>query len=246
MLNFKIAESSSYKTEEKRIGSKIPSLDGTSESTQDDDEEEEEVGFGHGYRSGSLDPFANSGRSMSSTPAPFNRNGRQIQSESFSILGSKLNSTLGQTDKVRLRNLLVTSKENLFVWMRKVLDLPKPPQLLGSNAGEEAEELFGWRNGDVGGEVEIQNLPQEVLEEEKEDKQKLEREELTTKEGREEDEEMEEDMEEVLIDDQPQVQQTNVTEEASDFGNSKWDEAETDKQRQEHEHYRKLFDRKVS
>lgn len=235
MLNFKNAEIGSLRTEEKRSGNN-------------------RIGHQYSIRSGSLDPFS---RSMSATPAPDFSSSSNNQVESFSVSGSRGISTIGQTDRVRLRNLLVGSKEQLFVWMRKVLDAPAPPKLMGMTAQEETEELFGWRDlegGDLekGAETsgidessEIDALEQKVAKEEKEEESRLMR------EG-EEQEDQEDEMEEVQLDDQSEKEEVKVIEDQryrqpqQDRGSSRWETAENDQQREEHEHFRQLFERKVS
>ncbi|PWN50482.1 hypothetical protein IE53DRAFT_362336 [Violaceomyces palustris] len=63
---------------------------------------------------------------FSTHPSSNSNHGRK---ESLPIQGAIGTKTVGQTDRVRLRNIVVTSKEKLFLWMRKSLRAPPPPTL---------------------------------------------------------------------------------------------------------------------
>lgn len=63
--------------------------------------------------------------------------------ESRIIIGSKGFSTVGQTDRIRLRNVIILGKENIFSWMRIQLDEPLPPKVDANDDDKEEEEREG-------------------------------------------------------------------------------------------------------
>ncbi|KDN39326.1 hypothetical protein K437DRAFT_264594 [Tilletiaria anomala UBC 951] len=79
--------------------------------------------------------------------------------DSVPILGSKGIRTVAQTDRVRIRNIIVMGKDTLFSWMREALDAPVPPRVVDEVTGgrfEGTEEQSKEENndaGDEGGEI---------------------------------------------------------------------------------------------
>jgi hypothetical protein len=61
--------------------------------------------------------------------------------EAKSIVGSKGFASVAQTDRIRLRNVIMLGKENLFAWMRIQLNVPLPPPQIGAeeDVGEEED-----------------------------------------------------------------------------------------------------------
>ena len=60
--------------------------------------------------------------------------------ESIPIQGGKGPKTVGLTDRVRLRNIVVIARQELFSWMRKELEAPPPP-LLDGESDDDADRL---------------------------------------------------------------------------------------------------------
>lgn len=75
--------------------------------------------------------------------------------ESKPLVGGKGTSTVGQTDRIRLRNVAVGARDGLFAWMRQQLNRPIPPRI--EDDGEDEEELF-IEQGDVDQEEEAQEF----------------------------------------------------------------------------------------
>jgi hypothetical protein len=94
------------------------------------DAEYEEGQNDHG---GHLTDLQTSGRFPPIQPSNKVREGR-------SIVGSKGYSTVAQTNRIRLRNVITLAKENLFSWMRVQLDVPLPPRVGEDDDEEENEE----------------------------------------------------------------------------------------------------------
>ncbi|UZJ55258.1 hypothetical protein CBS101457_004578 [Exobasidium rhododendri] len=67
--------------------------------------------------------------------------------EGKSFVGSKGHSTVAQTNRIRLRNVMTLAKENLFGWMRVQLDVPLPPRVVHDD--EENEEDGKAGRGEV-------------------------------------------------------------------------------------------------
>lgn len=63
--------------------------------------------------------------------------------EATSILGSRGFATVGQTHRIRLRNIITLAKENLFSWMRTQLDAPLPPMMEEESSRYEQSEQKG-------------------------------------------------------------------------------------------------------
>jgi hypothetical protein len=59
--------------------------------------------------------------------------------EARSIIGSKGFASVAQTDRIRLRNVIILGKENLFAWMRVQLNVPLPPPQIGVDEAEERD-----------------------------------------------------------------------------------------------------------
>ena len=74
------------------------------------------------------------------------------------VMGSKGFSTVAQTNRIRLRNLLTLAKESLFSWMRVQLDVPLPPTVDGSDDGDGVvdgkDKGDSDRKADAGGNAE--------------------------------------------------------------------------------------------
>ncbi|PWN37746.1 uncharacterized protein FA14DRAFT_170530 [Meira miltonrushii] len=66
---------------------------------------------------------------------------QRSQRDNHSVVGSRGFSTVGQTQRIRLRNVITLAKENLFAWMRTQLDAPLPPQIEESRKEEKKESL---------------------------------------------------------------------------------------------------------
>lgn len=64
---------------------------------------------------------------------------QRSQRDNHSVVGSRGFSTVGQTQRIRLRNVITLAKENLFAWMRTQLDAPLPPQIEESQKDEKKE-----------------------------------------------------------------------------------------------------------
>lgn len=70
--------------------------------------------------------------------------------DSRSIVGSRGAATVAQTQRIRLRNIVVLAREGLYSWMRKQLDAPPPPTVDDEvrNAKADDRELLA-EEGDV-------------------------------------------------------------------------------------------------
>lgn len=66
---------------------------------------------------------------------------QRVQRDNHSVVGSRGFSTVGQTQRIRLRNVITLAKENLFAWMRTQLDAPLPPQIEESRKNEKKENI---------------------------------------------------------------------------------------------------------
>jgi hypothetical protein len=180
---------------------------------------------------------------------------------------------VGQTDRVRLRNIIVLGKEGLFSWMRSSLDAPLPPRLVDevtgatitpSETGEcggsgrksawkEMKELLveqgnlnpDWSARDADAEAEAQ--AKKGAEPEASNNLKA-----AQRSAERENEDEEEEMAEVLLDEDVQA---NGGEEldAQDYEVEDQDEIGGGDEREENgfaaqetAHYTELFDRKVS
>ncbi|KAN0066289.1 hypothetical protein ACQY0O_000383 [Thecaphora frezii] len=137
--------------------------------------------------------------------------------ESLPIQGGKGPRTVGQTDRVRLRNITVLAREKLFAWMRQELDAPLPPTM------DEGEDDDGTATA---GDMMSCATAQQMLKEEEDEEEQREVEAA---------EELEGDMEDVPIDSAQADAPPAMVEEAYD---PREDTAE-------HRHFQELFDRKI-
>lgn len=102
------------------------------------------------------------------------------------VMGSKGFSTVAQTNRIRLRNLLTLAKESLFAWMRVQLDVPLPPTVDGSDDGDGVGDGKGKGDSDrtagAGGTAEGDEprLGDELKEEAGSDEEEVDLEEVDT------------------------------------------------------------------
>lgn len=177
--------------------------------------------------------------------------------DSVPFEGGRGTRTVGQTDRVRLRNICADAKEHLFAWIRLVLDAPPPPTIWPDEAaaGSAVDGPAGREDGlpalsRRGVET---DLKEQADIDQPEERAELDRLRATgrvqAEEGNEanaEDEaemEMEMEMEEVDIGDEvlsrPQVK---VEQDESDNE----EEPQVELGTEENRHFQNLFDRKVS
>ncbi|EPQ32352.1 uncharacterized protein PFL1_00548 [Pseudozyma flocculosa PF-1] len=138
--------------------------------------------------------------------------------ESLPIQGGKGIRTVGQTDRVRLRNIAVLAREKLFAWMREELNAPLPPTM------DEDEEDDGQATaGDI-----VPGVVADQLDEENDGEEQREM---------EADEDLEGEMEDVPIGD-AQADPPPAIEPEGETYDPQEDTAE-------HRHFQELFDRKI-